>query len=814
MTESNDKRSPGIVTGGNHFYVEVFLVSFAGILLEVAHTRVFSFKLYYYFTYLIIGIALLGIGSGSVLVSIFTGLQRLKPRKLIALASLLGALSVFVGWGVVTYVQLNAWRLPNPVETAKLALVCLTLFLPFLTIGVIIAAIFAERVAHINRVYFADLAGGALGCVVAVPAMIYLSPPGAIFVAAAALALTALLAASGGSGKLQTASAGLAALSLFFVILAPRLADPVPDELKSMSPQRRGETPPLFSRWHPVFRVDVADWFADHGRYVLMHDGMMGSVMLHFDGDFAKLGAFNRDPRALPFRVFAGTPRVLIIGAAGGHEILASLYFGASHVTGVELNPLTVSLLKGHFADYTGRIAFDKRVSLINGEGRAYLASTHEDYDLVWFVAPDSYAAMNAATSGAFVLAESYLYTREMLEMTLRRLRPNGIICAQFGEFDFERKPNRTARYLATAREAFGRVGIDDFSAHVLVATSADIPGLSTIILRREPFSEQEAEQFANAVSKLREGRIRYSLGNSQNHRLIEDVVKLPVDQLPYLYALYPFQITPVTDDRPFFWHFSRFRDVALPGTASTPPVQGDPEVAVGERALLTLLVFVATFAGFALFLPFFSIPTVWLELPFKGRTAVYFAALGVGFMAYEITLIQKFTLLLGYPTYSLTITLATLLISTGLGSFLSAYLKIPSVRILVLTLSALLLVTILLQTALFPLIGTFIGSWFITRMSLAVLVLFPLGLLLGVFMPLGLRCVNALSRHGKEYVAWAWAVNGFFSVVGSVLTTVLAMAWGFYLVLAFAAVVYVCGVCSLLSVIKSSRLSPNLTNA
>jgi len=100
------------------------------------------------------------------------------------------------------------------------------------------------------------------------------------------------------------------------------------------------------------------------------------------------------------------------------------------------------------------------------------LKSRPERYDLIWFVAPDSYAAMNAATSGAFVLSKRYLYTTEMIVDALEHLTEGGLICSQFGEVDFERKPNRTVRYLVTAREAFRRLGIEDFGRHVLVGTS------------------------------------------------------------------------------------------------------------------------------------------------------------------------------------------------------------------------------------------------------------------------------------------------------------------------------------------------------
>src|SRR6185369_9364922 len=164
--------------------------------------------------------------------------------------------------------------------------------------------------------------------------------------------------------------------------------------------------------------------------------------------------------------------RVLVIGAAGGHELLTALYFGAAHVTGVELNPATVELLTDRFAEFTGHLADNPRVTLVNAEGRSYLKRTGGEYDLIWLVAPDTYAAMNAASSAAYVLSEGYLYTVEMIDEALAHLSADGVLCAQFGEIAYDQKPNRTTRYLATAREALRRSGVSDIAAHVTVVTT------------------------------------------------------------------------------------------------------------------------------------------------------------------------------------------------------------------------------------------------------------------------------------------------------------------------------------------------------
>ena len=149
----------------------------------------------------------------------------------------------------------------------------------------------------------------------------------------------------------------------------------------------------------------------------------------------------------------------MIIGAAGGHEILTSLYFEAGHIDAIELNPVTHDLVTGRYADYTGHLAEQPGVNYVLDDGRSYLERADGDYDLVWFPAPDSYAAANAASSGAFVLSESYLYTKRDGQGQPRPPAPDGILAAQFGEVDYANKPNRTARYASTVREALERDG-------------------------------------------------------------------------------------------------------------------------------------------------------------------------------------------------------------------------------------------------------------------------------------------------------------------------------------------------------------------
>jgi spermidine synthase len=577
------------------------------------------------------------------------------------------------------------------------------------------------------------------------------------------------------------------------------LADPVVASSKHYEEYRR-EKLVRFSQWSPVFRVDVMDHpFKLGNEFILFHDGQAGAGMVRFTPDFAHFKYLERDARLLPFRVLPPGPRVLIIGAAGGQEIAASLYFGASHVTAVELNPVSYSLLRNEFADITGRLAEHPKVTHINGDGRWFLKQSTEKYDLIWFPAPDSYAAMNASSAGAFVLSESYLYTVEMIRQALAHLTPRGIICTQFGEFSHDARPNRTTRYLATARAAFHDEGNTNFAQHALVASTEGIGALkeSAILLGKDAFTPAEVARFTEqAHTSVNDGSVRYAPGMPANDSPITQAILVPDRHLERWHEHQPYAVHAIRDDAPFFWHFARFADAI----EAPLPVDGkmiDPEDAIAEQVTLAFLFAATVFAACFLLVPLFTIRQVWKELPHKAAAFAYFAALGLGFMFLEIALIQKLTLLLGYPTYALSVTLCGLLVFSGLGSLLSSKYAAQHRRALYAVLGALCAIVIASQAALPHLIDTFVGSALPLRVALALLVLAPAGLCLGAFMPIGLQTVARATPHSREYVAWAWAVNGFFSVIASILATILAMIFGFRTLMLVALGIYVLGTLS-----------------
>lgn len=777
---------------GSGYYFEIFAVSFAALLLEISYTRIISFKLFYYYTYLVIGLALLGIGSGAVVVAISQRVRRAPTDVVLLWSALFASISVGIGYVGVAVTKLDTiaiWEYgtwSSFSNVARLVFLCVALFASFVSVGVVVAVLFARRTEAIGRLYFADLLGAGLACAVVVSLLRWFGPPSTIFMAASILAIVALRLTLRARSRLVPVAAGLA---LLFAITSawPGL---LPEQELEASKQQVDVADATFSSWSPLFRVDV---YPAIGVRLLFHDGLLGSEIDEWDGDVGSLGRFDSDPRALPFAALGSPPRrELIIGAAGGHEVLASLHFEAGHIDAVELNPVTYDLVTEEFARYSGNLADHPDVNFVRDEGRSFLARRDAVYDLVWYPAPDSYSATNAATAGAFVLSESYLYTSEAIQETMDHLSAGGILAAQFGEYDYAQRPNRTTRYVATARAALRDLGINETREHILVLTTDDVIAgtLSTVLVKKEPFRTADIERVVAAASAIPGSTLAAAPDRPGDGGPVEELVRTPNARLDPWFAAFPYDVRPVTDDRPFFWHFSQFDDVIR--DFDDPIVETDREIAVGERVLVLLLIVTAALAALFLLLPFVAVRDVWRRLPRKATSAGYFTALGLGFIFFEITMIQRLTLFLGYPTYSLTVTLGSVLIFTGVGALLSARYHHVRERIAPTLLGVLTILTLFYLLALPPLTDGLLTLPLVARIAFAFLVIAPLGICLGAFMPLGLGAVSRLSNESPEYVAWGWAVNGFASVVGAVASTILAIAFGFQVVLVVALVLYV----------------------
>ena len=274
----------------------------AALLLEISYTRIVSFKLYYYYTYLVVGLALLGIGCGGVLVAVSGRLRRAATDTIMMWGLLLGAASVGLGYVVVAKTSIDTFAIwdygtrASLSNMARLLVICLALFASFVAVGVMIATLFGRRSAQIGRLYFADLLGAGLACAVVVALIATIGPPATIVLAGAHPGRRRPPHRSAPAFPSHGVRRRLAVL-LAIAVVAPGV---LPDQIEDASKFDLRGTNNLFSKWSPIFRVDVNP-FGD--RRLLYHDGLLGSNIYQFDGDASKLTRFDGDPRSFAFAV-------------------------------------------------------------------------------------------------------------------------------------------------------------------------------------------------------------------------------------------------------------------------------------------------------------------------------------------------------------------------------------------------------------------------------------------------------------------------------------------------------------------------------
>ncbi|MGD0254939.1 MAG: hypothetical protein ABSB99_05215 [Acidimicrobiales bacterium] len=786
-------------------HAEILLVSFGALLIEISYTRLISYKLFYYYVYLVIGLALLGIGTGGVLVAVSKRLRRAATDSVLFWSFMFGGASTIVAYVIVAYVRIDTlavWRYGTFASLKSLVMLlvlCVCIFTSFVAPGVIIATLFGRRPKAVGGLYFADLTGAGIACAVVIYLINSIGAPATVMIAAVAMATGAVWVAL----RMQPPLVALGCAVLAFAAVGAIAPGILPSQRIDTSKAVPGATPVVYSAWGPIFRVDVRRQQAfgtNHPGEMraeamnLFHDGILGAAIYHWDGRRSSLSVYDfpQDPRAIPFDLLGSSPKhEAVIGAAGGHEVLASLYYGAQHIDAVELNPVTVNLVTTRFANFDGHLAQNPAVSYITGDGRSFMARSDGRFGLIWYPAPDSYAATNGALSSAYILSESYLYTTNGLVSNLGHLTKNGIFVAQFGEVA-DTHDLRTTRFVATARQALREIGVKDPKDHILVAMTqthflGTIP-LSTIVVKRSSFTPAEVQRFLTSVQTVPQTAVLYAPGQAVTPNPINTVVRDSDSQLSSFYRSFPYNVTPTTDNDPYFWHFARFGTVI--SNVSHPLSSLDRENAVGERVLLLLLAISILVAVIFLLLPFFAIRSTWVRLPRKGPSALFFAGLGFGFIFFEITLMQELNLFLGYPTYALTVTLMSLLVFTGLGALLSQVV-VNRRRAIPRLLAAVAALCLFYLLGLTPLTNALFDLPLVGRIIIAFAVLAPLGICLGMFMPIGLGEIAQRGSFPREYVAWGWAVNGFASVVGSVLATILSMSFGFDFVLLMGLAAY-----------------------
>mgnify|MGYP005848314469 CR=1 FL=1 len=748
------------------------MTTLATILLELSLTRIFSVVFHYHFAFLAISIALFGLGAGGLFSYAFRGLDA-------RLFESLGRLAVVNSLCVVAMLAFVLTQ-HGGIDGATLIPVYLAASAPFFLAGTVVSAAIAETVERVDRVYFFDLLGAAVGCLVLAPILDFFGGPNTVINAAVLYAAASAIwfnLADSIRGRIASVAVALALVGLVAFNAKYSMID---------VKYARGErlTEEQFVQWNSFSRIALAaDKQTD--QMTIRIDADAQSRIPRFDLDqlsgedrAALLGAGP----GLPYVLRPGA-RTVIIGPGGGMDVARAIAGGSRDVTGVEINPIIANtVMRKEYSEASRGLYFRPEVRIVVGDGRNYVRRSSEQAGVIQISHMETWST---AAAGALAISESNLYTVEAFGDYLRRLTGDGLISFTHRSSD---PPRESLRLAAVARAALERAGAAEPWRHIVaVREEAGGEAKNTVMVARSPFTELD---LATVESASQESglEILYSPRDSAES---EFALLLRGGEAETHWADYPYNVTPVDDNKPFFFYSARGADFwGLFGGGNGKTASGGASNAL----LLLLRLLGVSVVATAIIL---ALPPLLLgdRLPKDsrvGRFLWYFVFVGVGYILIQLTLIQKFVFLLGHPGYALTVIIFSMLISSSAGSYFSRGVVGGSDRNLTVVLAAIALLVALLAVAIPPLTDA-AASWPLwAKMASVVLLIGPAGFAMGVAFPAGLQRLQAEHRQS---VRWAWALNTAASVLGSICAVLLAIHLGLRETLLIGGVMYLCAV-------------------
>jgi spermidine synthase len=768
----------------------IALSSFAALLLELGLTRLFSVVLFYHFAFLAISIALLGLGAGGVFAHLAKRrLERAETRALVAQLMTIEAAAIPCLLELVLHVPVSLDLTRG--NFLRLTTIYLASAIPFCLTGIAFSVVFARESSHIPRLYGADLSGGAAACLAIVPLLNWLGGPNTILFAALMAGVSAWIWSPRHRAR-NWLAVWLAALVVLIVANhSGRLIDIV------YAKGKRRDAPWVeFARWNAISRVEVDD---QGGGKAIVIDADASTYIMNADPNHWQGTAWETNlmsgPPALA-NVLRPHGKYAIIGPGGGVDILRAVANGSPSVTGIEINPIIANtIMRGRYADYSHHLYERPGVQIEVRDGRSFLRNSKQTYDVVQMTLVDTWASTAA---GAFALSENNLYTLEAFEEYFQHLGPDGIIAITRWEF---RQPREALRVVSEAMEALHQLGVANPARNFIVVSQGKLneDGRAVVVIAKKtaftPDEEKQVRKHLTSYPVLDALYLPSVPGNNPFSQLIarNDAYAFARD--------YAYNVTPVDDNTPFFFFTLKLGELMHPQAWARAI---DWKVNLGVAVLGAVLI-ISVLAVLAFLIVPLAVAGGGVQ---KISPLLYFVAVGLGYILVEIAFIQRFVLFLGHPTYALTVVVFLLLLSSGIGSLTSRKWLLQKSRLwLVLSLIA---GTIVLYVLILPgILNALVGLPFVAKLLVSAVLLVPLGFLMGMPFPTGLRALAGYraefpSAEGGSTVEWAWAMNAASSVLGSVLAMVLAIRFGMNVTLACGAAAY------LLAWILLAKLAPS----
>ncbi|WP_430815488.1 hypothetical protein [Carboxylicivirga sp. RSCT41] len=724
----------------------VFLVSLSLISMEIIWSRVFSAEYFYTFAFLVLSISILGLGLGALSVRLS---KRLAAKESFGCLLSLTGLLMLVGPPAVLYLQLDfSQLLSNHMMLLNLLAAIVILGSSFFTGGMVISGIFRKSHESMPQLYMGDLIGAALGVVFAVLLMNTIGTDKAALLVAFPVFAASLLSFTNWFRLIPL----LLLLSSFVVL-------PKSSVILKSAKKDRAEV--IYSHWDAMARLKVYKYSDDY--WGLNIDNAANSPVIAFDGDFDR-----PDSLKIPFSIPAtkltdrfDNCRFLSLGAGGGGDVLMALQDGATEVHAVEVNPsINKMMTDGFLQEFSGDIYNDDRVRVVSEDARAYVRRFENYFDVIYSLSSNSFAAL---ASGSFALAENYLFTTEAFQDYYKALSGDGYLLMEHQFY--------VPRMVSEILEALEKEGVKNPKAHIAVY---HLPTMRRhlILLAKKPLDDATIATAVHETNAENYAFFRqlYPAADSVKGNRINQIIENGWQEAQLTAST---NLSPCNDNRPFTGQLGLMKNFSMERIKKKLmpyEFQGFPLSIVIVLVILAIVTVIV--------LPLNFLPYLKSGIKFKAAGWLYFFAIGVGFMAVEVILIQQYTLFIGSSSYTFMTLLFVLLASSGLGSFFSKRFKSNTPFIFI---AAWLLFNVVFFSLVVSVFGGLSLFW---RIAITCIMVGPLGFFMG--MPF----VKGSARSG-ELVDWGFAINGAASVIGSTLVLLPVFLWGFNYGLLMAGLFY-----------------------
>jgi SAM-dependent methyltransferase len=788
----------------------VGITSASSLAYEVLLMRLFSIIQWHHFAYMMISLALLGYGVSGVFLALNRDRLTQQFSAVLMANMLLYSLSAPACFLLAQQIPFNpAEMLWSPVQPLYLCGIYLLLSVPFFFAANVIGLSLYQYKNQISAIYAADLFGAGLGSVTVIMLLFMVFPERILAVLMLSGIVATLLVSSfafceDGNAKPWTIASVIIGLA---IIVAPsgwitlkvspyktlnqvlqipgaKIIERYSSPLGLISVVQNEITP---LRHAPGLSLNAATEPPEQLAVFTDADNM--TAITRYNGKPETLAYLDQTTSALPYHL-KQLADILILGTGTGSDVLQSTFHAVKHIDAVELNPQVIDLVQRTHAEFVDFLYSNPHVNIHIDEARSYLATTDKTYDLINISLLD---AFGASAAGLYSMAENYLYTEQAIQEYLRHVSPDGYLSITRW---VKVPPRDEPKLLATVIAALKKAGVRQPGLQMIMVRGWQT---STLIVKTGVISGDEISRLKQFCDERSFDPVYYpGIAEPETNRfniqhqsyLYQAATALLGDNSQAFIDSYKFHIEPATDDHPYLFHFFKWR--TLPEILSLLGRGGNFLLESGYLLLIAALVQAILASLLLIALPLWLWKTKLGIEPESGNhlhMLAYFFCLGLAFLFIEIAFIQKFILILHHPLYAITVVLSTFLLTAGVGSYYSDRLSSRTEKsAFMLPIVAIALLSIAYSLGFESISEFLLKTGSLTRYLLSIVLIAPLGFFMGMPFPMALANI---SRTAPALIPWAWGINGCASVVSAILATLIAMQFGFTVLIFLAVVLY-----------------------